>query len=465
MVRCGAVLVRAGQALLGIAAALARVAADPALLASGALAPVTAARVEVGLAAAALGPSGAAVVAARLEALGGGLCLAAAGYRVADEGARAAARQVDLAAGTAVGRVLAPLALPLAAAGVTVAAGASRRTGASGPATPAVRASLVVLSDRLGRHAATVEHAAAGLPGAVHGLLGAVPGTGAAWAVAAGSPWPGGRVPDAAAMAAAVGRPFPWLRERVPVVVDAGRPVRATAPAGLADVLSRVAGCSSDAGAPAGTVRVDAVRHADGSRAWVVAVPGTRTWSPTPGADPFDLTGNVHAMAGRRTAGGEVVVSALRAAGARPGEPVLLAGHSQGGMVVAGLAADPRFRAEFAVTHVVTAGAPVAAAPVPSPVRVLSLEHVEDLVPRLDGAPNRRPAHWVTVSRPLAPQGSVVGLGTAHGAQTYAGTAALVDASADPSLRRWREGLEVFLDRPGATATALSVRGRRAVPS
>ena len=91
-------------------------------------------------------------------------------------------------------------------------------------------------------------------------------------------------------------------------------------------------------------------------RAWVVEIPGTQDWWPLPGPNPFDLTGDVASLAGRATAAGEVVATALAAAGARTGEPVLLAGHSLGGMVAAGLAADPSFRSRFTVTHVLTAG-------------------------------------------------------------------------------------------------------------
>jgi hypothetical protein len=166
-------------------------------------------------------------------------------------------------------------------------------------------------------------------------------------------------------------------------------------------------------------------------------------------------------MAAERTAGRRLVEAALRSAGARSGEPVLLAGHSQGGMVAAQLAADPVFRGSFTVTHVVTAGAPVASARIPESVAVLSLEHDEDLIARLDGAANPDRPGWVTVSRSTIPAGGAPDPSTAHDLSSYARTAASVDASADPGLARWRSGLQPFLGGPGVTATGLEVTGVR----
>ena len=56
-------------------------------------------------------------------------------------------------------------------------------------------------------------------------------------------------------------------------------------------------------------------------------------------------------------------------------EPVLLAGHSQGGIAAAALAADPGFRRRHPVGAVVTSGAPIARMALPPQVSVLALEH------------------------------------------------------------------------------------------
>jgi len=224
---------------------------------------------------------------------------------------------------------------------------------------------------------------------------------------------------------------------------------------GLAELVVGVATLGPEVGAPPGTVRVTGLRSAGGRRSWVVQIPGTQEWSPTSGADPFDLTGNVHGLAGERTAGGRTVASALTLAGAQAGEPVLLVGHSQGGIVAAQLAGDPAFRRRFSVTHVVTAGSPIATAPVPPSVAVLSLEHDHDLVPRLAGAANPDRAGWVTVRAAAEPPGHPPDAALSHEATGYADTAAAVDASPDEGLRRWRAGLEPFVAGDGVTATEI----------
>jgi pimeloyl-ACP methyl ester carboxylesterase len=238
----------------------------------------------------------------------------------------------------------------------------------------------------------------------------------------------------------------------------AARPVPAVPPAGIADLIQRVASCYPAAGVPPGSVRVEGIRGADGRRSWIVEIPGTQEWSPVPGRNPADLTADVAALGRASTAAAATVVRALELAGVRPSEPVLLAGHSLGGMLAAALAADPAFTRRFRVTHVVAAGSPLAGYAVRPGVAVLALEHDDDLVPALDGAPDPDRPDWVTVRRSSFRGRSPA---AAHDSAAYAETAGLVDTSSDPSLRAWRAGLAPFLARPGARATGLLVVGRR----
>jgi pimeloyl-ACP methyl ester carboxylesterase len=166
-------------------------------------------------------------------------------------------------------------------------------------------------------------------------------------------------------------------------------------------------------------------------------------------------------MAGQSTAAGAAVVAALLAAGARPDEPVLLAGHSEGGLVAAAVAADPSARAELHITHVVTFGSPTSGFRPPTGVSVLAIEHTDDVVPRLDGAGDPDGRRWIAVSRSAF--GDAAGPGAtgdplvaAHGMLAYRRTAAAVDASTDPSIAAWRAGATAFFARPGAGG--LSVR-------
>jgi pimeloyl-ACP methyl ester carboxylesterase len=270
-------------------------------------------------------------------------------------------------------------------------------------------------------------------------------------------------VPELARGLAAAGGRAGLFDDGGQVSVTAGESRPAPAPRGLADLLRGIRAVDPDLGARPGGVRVQSVLGAGGRRAWVVQIPGTQNWSPKAGADPLDLTSNVYLTAGERTASQQLVVQAMRAAGVPAGEPVLMVGHSQGGIIAASLAADPAFRSRFSVTHVLTAGSPVAACQVPRQVSVLSLEHDEDVVPRLDGRPNPDRPGWITVSRSTRVAGAAPSLAVGHHLGSYIDTAVLVDASNDPSVRAWRAGLEPFLAASGRDRadSAVIVTGTR----
>jgi len=428
----------AAGGLAEAAVAAASVAARPLLLATGVLAPLTLARAEATLVAALAGSRGIVVAGLRLETLALRLRAAALGYDVAENGARAAVGQLELAAGRLVAAGVLPL-VPLAAATsvVTVPFGvAVSRVGLRLPFP--VPAQWPRAGGRL------LEPLVAALPGAI------TPPAGPLWN-------PSASVPGLAGVLADAGRAGPFLHESGSVVVTA-RPAPAVPPRGVSDLLARVAACYPAAGAPPGGVRVEGVSGPDGRRAWVVEIPGTQEWSPRPGPNPADLTADVAALGGASTAAAATVVRALELAGAGPSDPVLLAGHSLGGMLAAALAADPGFTRRFRVTHVVAAGSPLAGYRVPAGVAVLALEHDDDLVPALDGAPDPDRANWITVRRSPRRGRSPA---AAHDCLAYAETGALVDASPDASVRAWLAGLTPFLARPGATARGLVVVGRR----
>ncbi|MGZ4613399.1 MAG: hypothetical protein ACXV1K_09560 [Kineosporiaceae bacterium] len=426
--RAAGVLADAAAGLGAASVRLVALAADPGLLATAVVAPLSLAAAEARLAAAVAGATGILPSGARLELTALRLRVVASGYRLAEEGAEQLARGLDNWAGLAAASLavrLVPLAVPAAPLAL-LAAVPLRGSLARGPVGAA--------EQLLAAHALVVQH-----------VVDAVPGT----------------VRQAAGLLLTVRWGSPLLR-------DSGRVVLATSvrqalpPTGVADLMSGIAACYPEPGAESGTVRVEGVRDADGRRSWVVFIPGTQDWSPLPGGNPFDVTADVASMAGRPSGAGRTVTRSLELAGARPGEPVLLAGHSLGGMIAAGLAADSAFRARFRVTHVVTAGSPVAGYPIPPGVRVLSLEHTDDVVPALDGARNPDRADWVTVSRSISGSATAADPRLAHGVEGYRATAALVDASGDPSLVAWRAGLGPFLRRPGATAVDLVITARRA---
>ena len=130
---------------------------------------------------------------------------------------------------------------------------------------------------------------------------------------------------------------------------------------------------------------VERVTASDGTTRWVVELPGMRHMGVS--ADPEDLSGSVAAMALPATAYTRSVAAALDAAGVPRGAPVLLVGHSEGGIVAMDLAADPTFNGgRVRLTHVVAAGSPISSKQVApgSGTKVLSVENVNDVVTHLD---------------------------------------------------------------------------------
>jgi pimeloyl-ACP methyl ester carboxylesterase len=134
-------------------------------------------------------------------------------------------------------------------------------------------------------------------------------------------------------------------------------------------------------------------------------------------------------MGGRPDAYQQGILDALGQAGVGPGEPLLVVGHSLGGMEAAALAAHHH---GYHVTDVVTAGAPTAQLPgIAAGTSVLSLEQRGDIVPQLDGAPNPDSVEQTTVVFDAHPADTVL---AQHSYGAYEQGAALVDESTDPSV-------------------------------
>ncbi|MFN8074272.1 MAG: hypothetical protein U0Q15_02490 [Kineosporiaceae bacterium] len=469
LLRCADLLEEVARGLGGCALRVSAVAASPALAAAGPLAPVRLARAERALASAVAGRHGLTVLASACAVLAGDLRLVVGGYRLAEEASALAAHEVQAQLGIAAGLGLAAgavAALGVGTAGVLV-------VGPAGVAGAAVEAPLVV--GGLGEGVARVSGAAmewlgqagAGAlldhPEAAEAVVGSLPwAAGAALLAAVPAPLlapaaplmpsrPG--VPGAAAVLAGL----PWACEPPGVRVTTVRTAPVTVTPSAAGLLALV---PDGAGEP--SVRVVGVDGPRG-RAWVVAVPGTRSWAVPAGREPLDAVANVRLVAGAPTASRQAVVAAMAGAGVRPGEPVVLVGHSQGGLVAASIAADPALRARFRVSHVVTAGSPVATTPVPADVRVLALEHRRDVVPRLEGAANpARPGWWTVRTDPAgAGAGTPERLLAQHALDGYRHTGALVDAAADPGLRRWHDGLAEVLGEAPRQGTAWEVEATR----
>lgn len=274
--------------------------------------------------------------------------------------------------------------------------------------------------------------------------------------------------------AAAPGRQIPTLRpvpEGARLLFDAVPPAGPTAllqvadppqlpaPRTVAAVLDNVARSYDREptpfrpGTPDGVVSVQELTHPDGTRGWVVAIPGTEDWGLND-TNPMDLTTNGRLLAGLADDMTDAVLDAMRRSGIGTDEPVLLAGHSQGGMV--GMSVAAAVGGAYAVRAVVTAGTPDIPQPVPAGVQVRHYRHTEDVVPQLDGRPNRTSANVTVVTRDLATSGGPTAptVVEAHAVRRYVETAAEADRelAGSPGVRAFDAAAHEVLGPEGTTA-------------
>ncbi|WP_460578390.1 hypothetical protein [Glaciibacter psychrotolerans] len=240
-------------------------------------------------------------------------------------------------------------------------------------------------------------------------------------------------VSGSAAGALALGHPLGVLRETPVAIVPSavlGPPSPARPPTGLADLASRIPSLSTSGG----QVRIE--RYGDeGAPSWVVYVGGTEEWDAVSADEPWDLTSNVTAVAEQASGSYRAVLEAMRAAGIRPGDPVIEVGHSQGGLIAAQVANS----GEFTSVAVVTFGAPSGSVPVSANLPTVAVEHTDDLVPVLGGTTAASAARLVVRREAFATAPLPVGVALpAHGMTAYAETARRIDASPEPRLQSFR---------------------------
>ncbi|GAB3245769.1 hypothetical protein [Nocardioides dilutus] len=201
----------------------------------------------------------------------------------------------------------------------------------------------------------------------------------------------------------------------------------------LLDHLAEIAALSQGADSAAnGTIEVQTVTTVGGQVVHIVNLPGTDdllTLPTTADDDVRDLGTNLGLIAGEVDDYQQGILQAMAEAGIGADEPVLIVGHSQGGMEAVAIAAGD---SGYTVTDVVTAGSPTAqVGGYPAGLNVLSIEQHGDLVPQLDGEPNPPSVEQTTVVVDAEPG---PGIEAHHDYDVYVEGGAAVDASTHPSV-------------------------------
>lgn len=192
----------------------------------------------------------------------------------------------------------------------------------------------------------------------------------------------------------------------------------AGSPEGVKDVFGEAAFVDNEGGADNTVVKIEKIVAADGSVSWRIVLPSTQDWqalASTMSGEDFELfkamkdSGAVNDVDSNmalvlfpslRTQYERAVIDAMQQAGIKggpDGDPVMLVGFSQGGILAGHLAAYRSDSYNFAA--IVVCGAPIDNMPIPDSTRVISVQHEGDPVPSLDflTAPPDRD-NWTTIT-------------------------------------------------------------------
>jgi len=252
----------------------------------------------------------------------------------------------------------------------------------------------------------------------------------------------------------ALGSLFGMFRETpVTAARESTAPVSA-APTGSRERLDRI-----PEGSP---VRIEKY-EADGMPPrYVVYLGPTETFSPFSDHEPRDLSSNVHGVAGLDPGAYRVVERAMADAGIRPGDEVVVAGFSQGGLMADLVIAS----GDWNVVGKQTFGAPSGNIPMPEGLFGMAVRNTDDFIPALAGP--QLDHHVLQVEREAfagdTPPPTALPA-PAHQRGGYADTADAIDGAESAALREQNRLLDRFtadyLELPGGQATQYLYRGER----
>lgn len=191
-------------------------------------------------------------------------------------------------------------------------------------------------------------------------------------------------------------------------------------------------------------------------RSWSVIIPGTKTWVLN-GANVQNLRTNLEEISGEVSDQRYAVEVGMEMAGIKPGEPVEIVGHSQGGIVAGNMATDPAFTSKYAVVSVLTAGSPLSKIPKLHP-NSLALENLSDIVPATGGGHNNGGTTVYFDKEVAVAGGRQAGATGPHSIETYESAAQSLETSNDPGVieaQKWAADRLNALHLNSETATTV----------
>lgn len=210
-----------------------------------------------------------------------------------------------------------------------------------------------------------------------------------------------------------------------PVTTAAYGSARPTQPAST--VADRAARIPNAVAGEVPQVRIESYSEPGRPDRFEVYIGGTVDFSPVSKDEPFDLTSNLELTAGLPSGAYAGVQQAMAIAGIDRDSPVVLTGHSQGGLVASALAAS----GEYSVEALVTFGAPAGQVAIPDSVPTLIVENVDDIVPALGGTQSNH--HALLVQTEAYPGRLPSPELPAHRIEAYLATAEAIDERAQSS--------------------------------
>jgi hypothetical protein len=194
------------------------------------------------------------------------------------------------------------------------------------------------------------------------------------------------------------------------------------------------------------------VRIEQYDRTFVVYIGGTVDGSLGANAQPWDMSSNLAALGGDPSASEAAVRKAMAESGITHDDPVVLVGHSQGGLIAMRIAQASDVHA----TIVIVAGAPIHRIEPPTGVAVVAFEHRDDVVPALGGPraepePNRPQAHYVLRTALAGKQLDGSDVLPAHHLSEYVETARMSSEVSDVRLESAQRAL-IQLEPQGTSA-------------